>query len=249
MRKLLILVLLLLSLPAYAQKSEWIDGAYDFSKAKRIYVSYFVVPELCDGIVEKETSDWFFKQVKKELVDKIPKGIKVESQYKAEEKILAETGISLENRSNESPEDAKKFLDKYLQENYDLIVEAKFLESAKGKKHFSGYTYTTTVPKTTRVLGSNGQFTTVMTSEQQVHTVPAGDLPTSTIALRVDVIDTTTSKPVWSLTDRREKEGELWEDSVNPKGMFHRIVADFCSHFRKALKGEMKKPEIKDVGF
>ena len=35
MRKLLILVLLLLSLPAYAQKSEWIDGAYDFSTTER----------------------------------------------------------------------------------------------------------------------------------------------------------------------------------------------------------------------
>ena len=134
MKKLLILVLLLLSLPAYAQKSEWMEPSYNFTKARRIYVSYTVAPELRNGITEKESSDWFFSQIKKEVVEKIPPGYKVESQFKAEERILNETGESMESRITKSPEEAKTFFAIFLRDNYDLLLEAAFLENKTGKK-------------------------------------------------------------------------------------------------------------------
>ena len=249
MKKLLILILLLLSLPAYAKKSEWIEPSYNFTKAKRIYVSYTVVPELRNGITEKETTDWFFKQIKKELVDGIPPGYKVESQFKAEERILKETGVSMARRNTESPEEAKAFFAKFLRDNYDLLLEAAFLENVAGQKYRSGYTYTTTVPQTTTVLGPGGQLSTVTTTQQQVHSVPGGNVSTTTIALRFDVTDTATAKYVWSLIDEREKEGGLLEKNVNSKGMFNRIIADFSSRFLKALQEETGKKVKKDVGF
>ena len=249
MRKLLILVLFLFSLPVNAQKSEWIEPSYNFTKAKRIYISYTVAPELRNGITEKETTDWFFKQIKKELVDKTPPGYKIESQFKAEERILKETGISMESRITKSPEEAKVFFAKFLRDNYDLLLEAAFLENAEGQQYHGGYTYTTTVPQTSTVLGPGGQLSTVTTTSQQVHSVPGGNVPTTKIVLRFDVTDTATAKYVWSLLDEREKEGGLLEKSVNPKGMFNRITADFSSRFLKALQEETGKKVKQDVGF
>ena len=246
---LLIELLLLFSLPAYAQKTEWIDPSYNFTKARRIFVGYTVAPELCNGITEKESSNWFFSQIKKELVDKIPSGYKVESQYKAEERILKETGISMESRITESPEEAKVFFAKFLRDNYDLLLEAALLENMTGQKYRSGYTYTTTVPQTSTVLGPGGQLSTVTTTAQQVHSVPGGNVPTTTIVLRFDVTDTATAKYVWSLLDRREKSDEMLEKVVNPKGMFNRITADFSSCFIKVLQEETGKKKKKDVGF
>jgi hypothetical protein len=242
--QLFVLVSFSFTLPASAQKAEWVDNTYDFTKAKRICVTYTVASEQQDGIIEKETPDWFFEQIKKELVDKLPNEYKIESQYKVVEKISAESGVGLENRNNTLPKEDDIIFNNYLKDNYDLIIKGTFLNSVTGKKHIAGYTYTTSVPKTTSVMGMDGKFTTVTTTVQEVHTSPSFDVETVTIDVRIDVTDAATGKQVWTVKERREKEGGLIF-----KGMFNRIVAEFSTRFRKALKTKAGMPIKKDVGF
>ena len=232
------------TLPAFAEKAEWVDNTYDFTKAKRIYVTYTVAAELQDGIIEKETPDWFFEQIKKELVDKLPNKYKIESQYKVAEKISADNGVGLENHNNISQEEVEKKLNQYLKDNYDLIIKGTFLNSVSGKKHIDGYTYTTSVPETISVMGMDGKFTTVTTMVPEVHTSPSYDVETVTIDMRIDVTETATGTQVWTVKERREKEGGLIF-----KGMFNRIVGEFSHRFRKALKTKPSIPVKKDVGF
>ncbi len=60
-----------------------------------------------------------------------------------------------------------------------------------------------------------------------------------------NVIDTKTKQNVWSVEDKRDKEG-----TTKKKGMFKRIISDFSSSFINVL--QTKKPSaksVKKVGF
>lgn len=246
---LITIYILILTCPVFAQKSEWIDSSYAFTKVKRIYVSYVVAPQLQDGIINKKTPEWFFSQIKKELVDKLSEEYQIDSQFKVAGNILAKTGVSLENRYKKSPEEASKFFKKYLQDNYDVVIEGTFLEYTTGKKHHDGYTYTTSVPKTTTAVGLDGQFSMVTTTESQIHSIPSSENPYASITMRIDVTDTKTLQNVWSIIDKREKEDGWLGKEVNPKGMYNRIITDFTKNFRRVLSENFGESTKKEVGF
>ena len=74
---------------SYAQKSEWIDPTYDFTKVKRICIDFDVNPELRDGIKEKESQEIFYETIKETFVDVIPKPkYQVDSIFSAQDKLL-----------------------------------------------------------------------------------------------------------------------------------------------------------------
>ena len=67
----------------------------------------------------------------------------------------------------------------------------------------------------------------------------------SLINAHFNVIDTKTMQNVWSVEDKRDKEG-----TTKKKGMFKRIISDFSSSFINVL--QTKKPSaksVKKVGF
>ena len=65
--------LLALSATAFAEKSEWIDPGYDFTKAKSICVDYAAAPEIADGVRDKDAQAVFFERAKADIVDKLIK--------------------------------------------------------------------------------------------------------------------------------------------------------------------------------
>lgn len=65
--------LLMLTTPVLAQKTEWIDPAYDFTKAKNICIDYTAAPEIVDGSRDKEFRDVFFEQANADIVKKLAK--------------------------------------------------------------------------------------------------------------------------------------------------------------------------------
>ena len=65
--------LLALSATAFAEKSEWIDPGYDFTKAKSICIDYAAAPEIADGIRDKDAQAVFFERAKADIVDKLIK--------------------------------------------------------------------------------------------------------------------------------------------------------------------------------
>ena len=70
MKKLfLLLVFLLVSNIAFADKQEWIDKKHDFSQDRIIYLSYEVKDDIKNGIAEKESLE-IFKNIMNERFNK-----------------------------------------------------------------------------------------------------------------------------------------------------------------------------------
>ena len=77
---LFVIMLMMITVSAFADKQEWIDKNYDFGKAKRILVSFSVPDELKNGITEKETEEIFFEVLQDKVTDKLaPLGYKVKT--------------------------------------------------------------------------------------------------------------------------------------------------------------------------
>lgn len=58
---LFVIMLMMITVSAFADKQEWIDKNYDFGKAKRILVSFSVPDELKNGITEKKRKKYFLR--------------------------------------------------------------------------------------------------------------------------------------------------------------------------------------------
>ena len=200
---------------SYAQKSEWLDPTYDFTKVKRICIDFDVKPELRDGIKEKESQEIFYEAIKETFVDVISKQkYQVDSIFSAQNKFL------MSGKTSKEEQDSLSRWNEYLETNYDVIVKCTVLQFDNGKKYRGGF-----------FVGS--VF------------VPGGDENAIFINAHFNVIDTKTMQNVWSVEDKRDKEG-----TTKKKGMFKRIIADFSSSFINVL--QTKKPSaksVKKVGF
>ncbi len=223
MKKILLILACLMFFvnSSYAQKSEWIDPTYDFTKVKRICIDFDVKPELRDGIKEKESQEIFYETIKETFVDVIPKPkYQVDSIFSAQDKLSISGKTSKEELESLSSDERTNLLNEYLETNYDVIVKCSVLQYDNGKKYRGGF-----------IVGS--VF------------VPGGDENAIFINVHFNVIDTKTKQNVWSVEDKRDKEG-----TTKKKGMFKRIIADFSSNLINIL--QTKKPSaktVKKVGF
>ena len=223
MKKILLILACLMFFvnSSYAQKSEWIDPTYDFTKVKRICIDFDVKPELRDGIKEKESQEIFYETIKETFVDVMPKPkYQVDSIFSAQDKLSISGKTSKEELESLSSDERTNLLNEYLETNYDVIVKCSVLQYDNGKKYRGGF-----------IVGS--VF------------VPGGDENAIFINAHFNVIDTKTKQNVWSVEDKRDKEG-----TTKKKGMFKRIIADFSSNLINIL--QTKKPSaktVKKVGF
>jgi hypothetical protein len=213
------LLFLLINFPASAQITEWIDSNYDFTKAKSICIDYVAAPEIVDGIRDKESHDVFFEETKKVIVDKLPK-YKVDSINAAKKNFSGESHL----------------FEKYLTDNYDLLVKCTVLQYDTGKKHVESHIYSVTVPVTTTVLGAFGQPETITTMQQQEYKIPEGDYPAAFVQVKFDVVNTKTNQSVWSWEDKQDKVDDTGISNIKPKGIFTGIISDFATNLRKNLK-------------
>ena len=223
---LFLICLLALSTTALAEKSERIDPAYDFTKAKNICIDYAAAPEIADGIRDKEAHDVFLEKAKTDIADKL-----VKAKYNV--------GFSA-NASDKEAANAKAGANSSAG-NYDLVVRCTVSQYDTGKKHVEAHTETVMVPVTTTVLDVTGRPQTIVIQQQQVYNIPAGEYPAAFVRARFDVINAKTNQNVWTWEDTREKVADPGIANVKPKEVFTSIIADFSASLRHNLKS--KKPK------
>ncbi|MBO6266176.1 MAG: hypothetical protein J6M57_09245 [Acidaminococcaceae bacterium] len=241
-----LLCLLIMVNPAYAEKSEWIDPSYDFTKTKSICINYVASPEIADGIRDKESQDLFFEKAKADIADKLSKQkYKVDTIYKAKENFITnERTDSIESAKDITQEQLPLF-EKYVQNNYDLLIKCTVSQYDTGKKYMEAHTYKTMVPVATTVLDATGQMQTIIIQQQQEFNIPAGNYPAAFVQVRFDAIDTKTNQKVWSLEDKRDMIDETGISDIKPNGLFTQVIAEFAENLRKNLKS--RRPVEKKI--
>ena len=241
-----LLCLLITVNPAYAEKSEWIDPGYDFTKTKSICIDYVASPEIADGIRDKESQELFFKKAKADIADKLSKQkYKVDTIYKAKENFITSERIDSKESAKDITQEQLPLFEKYVQNNYDLLIRCIVSQYDTGKKYVEAHTYKTMVPVATTVLDATGQMQTIIIQQQQEFNIPAGNYPAAFVQARFDVIDTNTNKKVWALDDKRDKIDDTGISDIKPNGLFTQVIAEFAENLRKNLKN--RRPVEKKI--
>ena len=232
-----LLCLLIMVNPAYAEKSEWIDPGYDFTKTKSICIDYVASPEIADGIRDKESQELFFKKAKADIADKLSKQkYKVDTIYKAKENYLTSEGTDSKESAKDITQEQLPLFEKYVQNNYDLLIRCIVSQYDTGKKYVEAHTYKTMVPVATTVLDATGQMQTIIIQQQQEFNIPAGNYPAAFVKAQFDVIDTKTNQKVWALDDKRDKIDDTGISDIKPNGLFTEVIAEFAENLRKNLR-------------
>ena len=232
-----LLCLLIMVNPAYAEKSEWIDPGYDFTKAKSICIDYAASPEIADGIRDKESRELFFEKAKADIADKLLKQkYKVDSIYKAKENFINSEGTDSKELGKDITQEQLPLFEKYVQNNYDLLIKCTVSQYDTGKKYMEAHTYKTMVPVATTVLDATGQMQTIIIQQQQEFNIPAGNYPAAFVQVRFDVIDNETNQKVWTLDDKRNKIDDTGISGIKPDGLFTQVIAEFAENIRKNLR-------------
>ena len=241
-----LLCLLIMVNPAYAEKSEWIDPSYDFTKAKSICIDYVASPEIADGIRDKESQELFFEKAKADIADKLSKQkYKVDTIYKAKENFITSERIDSKESAKDITQEQLPLFEKYVQNNYDLLIKCTVSQYDTGKKYVEAHTYKTMVPVATTVLDATGQMQTIIIQQQQEFNIPAGNYPAAFVQVRFDVIDTKTNQKVWALDDKRDKIDDTGISGIKPDGLFTQVIAEFAENLRKNLKN--RRPVEKKI--
>ena len=241
-----LLCLLIMVNPAYAEKSEWIDPGYDFTKTKSICIDYVASPEIADGIRDKESQELFFKKAKADIADKLSKQkYKVDTIYKAKENFITSEKIDSKKSAKDITQEHLPLFEKYVQNNYDLLIRCIVSQYDTGKKYVEAHTYKTMVPVATTVLDATGQMQTIIIQQQQEFNIPAGNYPAAFVQVRFDVIDTKTNQKVWALDDKRDKIDDTGISGIKPDGLFTQVIAEFAENLRKNLKN--RRPVEKKI--
>lgn len=232
-----LLCLLIMVNPAYAEKSEWIDPGYDFTKTKSICIDYVASPKIADGIRDKESQELFFKKAKADIADKLSKQkYKVDTIYKAKDNFMNSEGTDSKESAKDITQEQLPLFEKYVQNNYDLLIRCIVSQYDTGKKYVEAHTYKTMVPVATTVLDATGQMQTIIIQQQQEFNIPAGNYPAAFVQVRFDVIDTKTNQKVWALDDKRDKIDDTGISGIKPDGLFTQVIAEFAENLRKNLR-------------
>ncbi len=234
---LLVMMFMLVTVSAFADKQEWIDKNYDFGKAKNVLVTFYVPEELKNGITEKETQEIFEEALQDKVTNKlVPLGYKIKTLEKANNEISLLYGINIKEQLKNNPLDAKVIFDKYLKENIDLVMEVQLLRYSTGSKTKEGYFVS--VPKYESHYVSNGMygghFVTTQTTEQQY--IAPQNVPMTYTAVKFIIDDVQTDANVWTRIDDREREGDELFGNSKPKEVFERILKSGFDDFKDKLE-------------
>ena len=225
----MIILLLIFTTVASAEKQEWFNKTYDFTKVKRVLVNDPQIPDkLNNGITENEILEIFQAKMK------LPDHIKIISLSALTETIKADTGTDVALLLSEKPEEGKKLLSELLPKYVDITISSKVFEYSMGSQYREGYTYNTTEYQTSYVRGYGGSAV-VQTPVTRYHTVPGGNVPVAYAAVRWDVYDTQSKKTVFSRLDDRAKANPTIFNNTKPKSLYGRITADFFDDLSKKL--------------
>ena len=259
--KTLILALLILfctSLTTYAEKNEWYDNSYDFTKPKSIVFRLWV-PEGYSDLVAREIGDIYYEQIKTEIYDKLNTKCKIVSYKKLLNNYFRDNNITEQEFNDlmaKNPEKMNSLVDKYIEDNYDLCVLGRPLVYDMGTQYCEGYIYSMPSYNTSVIHLPNGQVATASSTGQTIHSVPGGNFPTVYVCFRFDVTKaktlTSTGDNVWTRIDDRARVNRDVFQNSKPKDVFKRIMNSFCQDFVKAMntrKATKSAVKSNDYGF
>lgn len=216
-----LLIFLFFTNTASAEKQEWFDKAYDFSKVKRILVyEPLIADKLKNGINEHEILELFQAKMK------LPNTVKVITFSDVVNAIMTDTGIDLYALYKEKPQEATKLLVESIPKYADISVSSKVFEYSMGTQYREGFTYNTTEYQTSYVSGYGGSAT-VTTPVTRTHTVPGGNVPVAYAAVRFEVQDLQSGKNIFIRLDDRAKANPTVFNNTKPKSLYGRITDSF----------------------
>lgn len=232
MKKIILLMLLFIfSTTAYAQKQEYIDKNYDFSKVKKVYFNFSYLPN-ANGINENETMELNTEAITKIWKQAKLKGYEFYGPANIIEMIKTEKQINIKELAKNDIEKANEIFMNYLNENMDVAAQVDVLVYDIGSQYREGYFMNVPSTETTYIYTPYGSGTmTTYGNEQQY--VPGGNVPVAYCCVKMYVHDFKTDKDVWVRIDDRAKMNATVFDNTRPKDMYKRIINSYYGDFRK----------------
>jgi hypothetical protein len=214
---------------AFAEKQEWFDKAYDFSKVKRVLIyPPNISNKLKNGIVENEILEIFNTKTK------LPEQVKVITFFSLIDAVKTDTGTDLVQLHAKNSQEALKLLNEATPKYADIVVTSTVFEYSMGSEYREGFTYNTTEYQTSYVHGAGGSAT-VQTPVNRTHTVRGGNVPVAYSSVRWDVYDAQTGKAVFSRLEDRARANPTVFDHTKPKSLYGRITASFFDDLSEKL--------------
>lgn len=217
-----------------AEKQEWIDKNYDFSKVKRVLIHEPIVSDkLKNGISERQISEIFNSKLK------LPENVKVVTTADIVNKVKIDNGIDIIGLMSQNPKEAAKLYYEAIPNYADIVISSRVFEYSVGSEYREGYTYSTTEYQTAYVnnnLGTN--LGTIDMPVSKTNSVPGGNVPVVYASVRWDVYDSKTGKAVIARLDDRARANEKAFDNTKPKDLYQRITGSFFDFISDELSSK-----------
>lgn len=228
---LLLCIILLISQTVFAEKQEWVDKTYDFTKIKKVLVYPLSVPDtIKNGIVEKGLAEAYIEKTKLPDVQIVDLSTLLYA-------IQRDTGIDILALRKVDPKEAIKQLDIHTPDYVDAVIYAEITNYGTGSKYRESSSYTTTEYETSYINGPRGTTATVQSPVNKTHVIPGGDALVLYAGVRWDIRDAKTNNVIFSRIDSRSKMPGRFE-SGTPENMYKRILDSFFKDFGgKLAKG------------
>jgi len=214
MKKILLIVLMLLfaASTCFAEKNEWIDKDFDFTKCKRVIVFYDLNKELCDGVLELESRDTVVKNGKslREFMDKRHSVVHFFSDTSdladIEAKASQYHNINLSEIDKTDHQKSANYLLDYIRTHYDTLINITLRQYGYSKTYLESSYY------------ERGGIK---------------DVPQCSVYF--GIADFKTDKDIWRRIDSRAAVNDGFTDK-SPKGMFGRIINSFFEDFKNKIE-------------
>lgn len=235
-----LLVFISLALPVFAEKQEWIDRNFDFSKTKKVFCNFLVPKELMNGIIEHEMRDILKDKFENKIVVKLsPYKYKFSHDQDVINEIKETQGKDLNVLGETEPDKANEIFNQYLKDNYDLVFNFVVLAYGTGSQYIQGHYIDTPTTETSQVITPNG-VGTVRTQGTTKTYVPGGNAAKPCAVVKFEVYNIKTDDAVWVRIDNRAKVNTI-VDNTKPKDIFSRIISSFFDDFSSRLIKDCKK--------
>lgn len=233
---LAIILTLLTTSNVFAEKQEWFDKNYDFSKVKRIVVNFVIPEQLKNGVIEHEAREIFQEHFSKKVVPKLTKEkIKIVMFEDTLQEIKDTQNLDVFTLYETDTEKARQFISEYIPNNFDAILSITLQRYDMGSVYVDGYTYTTPTTQTYY----NGTNLVTVTGTQQ-HYVSGGNKPTAYAIIKYELTDISTTTNVWTRIDDRFRVNKDILEHSKPKDLYKRSLKSYFSTFISKLT---PKPE------
>lgn len=237
-----VIFLLSISSTVFAEKKEWIDKNYDFSKTKKILVIFRTPDSLKDGITDKEVQELFFEKLRRDVAkDLLPQNVKFYELPDIFAQMKLYDGIDISSAYNNDPQTAMQMINAYIEKNIDLHFYVSPLAYDVGSQYREGYFQTLPTQQTSFVNTPYGTNTVTTYGTEQKY-IPGGNIPVVYACVRFDLFDIKTKQSVWSRIDDRARGNPTIFDNTKPKDLYGRIVSSYLND----LKDKLEKSQYKN---